>query len=51
MIHPEAYHLHPSIPPIPSIRTMAAARRPEKAPDKAAAEKKRLIRVCNSCRL
>lgn len=28
-------HLHPSYPPTPSICVMAAASKPEKAPDKA----------------
>jgi hypothetical protein len=31
-------HRHPSRPPMPSILAMAAARRPEKAPDKALAQ-------------
>lgn len=39
---------HPSFPPRPSILTMAAARRPENAPESDAAEKKSEMRVCSS---
>lgn len=37
----------PGLPPMPSILAMANARRPEKAPDSALAQKKMARRVCS----